>query len=262
MSYSQNRHSHRPARLSFVSVIAIALLHGCATQMGRMPQAGGMEAVPSPSLGPFDKIWSAHTVLLRQESEGGGAPFLPFGGGESEGPRVEPFPLVARATYMDSTLIDAGIRQFSDLASMTQAEVDSFQARYRSMHCPQDSLFIWLTLSTTSTPEFLLLNRWTIFIENDEGRDFEPGRIVEHPVRNGSPRQALGGSEDVDRVRDEGRLIWSPVSKDVELYFPLHHFGNALIGSGTHSLKCVILDSRNVRVRAEAEWNLPLSAGR
>ncbi len=246
---------------SLVLLIAlIAAAGGCAPPMGGYSQAGRTGPTSSPLLGNFDKLWLKRTIILRQDGGGGGGPLLPFGGGESPGSGFEPFPLIVQATYMDSTLIEAGIREFADLSSMTPAETDSFRTAYKLRHCPNDTLFVWVELSTSSTPEFLNLDRWTIFIENDEGRDFEPGRIVEHPLRRGPSARIPAESGGLSRESEESP--WSQVSKDIECYFPLSHFGDALIGKTTQKLRFVFLDSKHPRVRAEADWDLPPSSER
>lgn len=241
--------------LAICAVLLVAL-DGCGPSSGGYRQESGFAPLTSGFLGGFDKLWAARTITLRQERAGGGGPFLPFGGGEPQGGDAGPFPLNVRATFMDSALVETGIRELADLSSMTQTEADSFRTTYRSLHCPDDTLFLWIALSTTSTPEFTDLDRWTIYLENDQGRDFEPSRIVEHPLRRGAGGRSSNEFAGPDVAPDRSGMPWSPVTKDVECYFPLHHFGESLIGSSARTLKLIFLDSKHPRVRAEAAWDL------
>jgi hypothetical protein len=209
----------------------------------------GVPSYASPYFGSFDRLWSRRTVLLLQLRDGQG------GGEGSQGEEPAIFPLIARATYMDSALIEAGFLTFADLASMNENESSVFRSAYMKARASGDTLFIWLEMRTSSTEEFLDLGRWTIFLQDESGRQIEPSRFVEHPVQRQGGRGA-----DQDDLRTEGRErpgFSATVKKEVELYF---HRPSALSGinGGEHArtLRLIMLETKNPLVRAEGAWQI------
>ncbi len=144
-----------------IAVSALLLCGGCMTTLGNRSTVGmGSPSYASPYFGPFDRLWSRRTILLTQLRDG------PGGGAGSPGEESILFPLTARATYMDSALIDAGFHTFEDLASMNDSESSVFRSAYGRARASGDTLFIWLEMRTSSTEDFLDLGRWTIFLQD------------------------------------------------------------------------------------------------
>jgi hypothetical protein len=167
------------------------------------------------------------------------------------------FPLSVRATLMDSALISAGIEVFANLSSMSAEEASRFRTSYERTFIAGDSIFVWVEMQTTSTEEYLQLDRWTMFLEDGEGRQVEPGRIVQHPLRRQRSNVARANAAN-DREFQEpeyGSRVWEPVTKDVQLYFPASRPPGAQAApSHARKMKFVLLDPRNPAIRAEGEW--------
>src|SRR5258706_11905326 len=118
---------------------------------------------------------------------------------------------------MDSALIDAGFHTLEDLAAMSDSESSDFRSAYARARASGDTLFIWLEMRTSSTEDFLDLGRWTIYLQDETGRQIEPSRFVEHPLS----RQGGRGAEP-EELRSGGRErsgFAATVKKEVELYF-------------------------------------------
>jgi hypothetical protein len=220
------------------------------TTIGNRPGMGLRQPpVVSPYLGAFDKLWNARTILLTQEE--GQGPLVPAGGGDAGGGAAL-FPLAVRATYMDSTLIESGLSAMADLASMSAGERSRFGSDYQRTKASGDSIFIWVVLQTSATEDFLRLDRWTMFLENEDGVQTEPGRIVEHPLG----RPAGGAAEPAPGTGEESGFVRS-VRKEVELYFrPIPPGSAGKDGDSPRILRFVMLETKNPLVRAGGAWNI------
>lgn len=219
----------------------------------RLPSAA------SPYLGAFDKLWSQRTILLTQQREGEGAPILPTGGTDSPPGGSGLFPVTVRATYMDSTLIDNGLQTFAELASMSGEERSQFRSIYKNGRASGDSLFVWLELETSATEEFLTLDRWTMFLENEEGRQFEPARIRELPIQR-QRRQSAEPDEPRAQERDLSGFA-ATARKEVELYFrQIPGESRNPAGAALRTLRFIMFETKNPVVRAEGAWQVTVTA--
>lgn len=226
----------------------------CSPATGyRQPERGRQVALSSIAATPFEKLWAERTISFGQTFGGAGtSPFTgPGGGGELA------FPLIVRATFMDSILIEAGIKEFGRLASMSDEELNRYRASYRSAHNLDDKLFVWVELQTSFSEEYLQLGRWTLFLEDENKHQVEPTHIVEHPGGRESAIRSTSSGEERGSPLGGRALGWSAVTKDVELYLPLYRVGGeALVSNTTKSLKFVVVQSTNPSVRAEGTWDL------
>ena len=231
----------------------LTLLGGCATTLGdRQRMTMRSPGVASPYLGDFERLWAERTVTLVQDQQGRHIPSPDAGGSETAGGGLGLFPLTVRATYMDSELIASGLSTFSRLASMSGEEEAKFRLAYAATRASGDSTFIWLEMRTSATEDYLKLDRWTLILENEDGRQFEPGRIVEHPIK----RQASGTNEEGGPGR-ENPAFGASVGKAVQLYFPgIPAPSRAQEGSATHTLRIAMLDVKNPALRAEGSWQI------
>lgn len=229
---------------------------GCMPSTATLPAERGNVALWSSLLpGSFGKLWTERTILLGQLSDGFRLPALsPLGGSPPDGDG--PFPLIVRATLVDSVLIEAGIREYGRLASMTDEELSAFQSAYHAKHDVDNSLFVWLELQTSYTDDFLKLERWIIFLEDETKQQFEPMRVVEHPMQKRPPPDAAADRAGRNSLVYPGELTWPLTTKAVELYFPKKRYDGApLLSATTKTLKLVVLEPKNTSVRAEGSWD-------
>jgi hypothetical protein len=243
--------------IGFVVPLVIAgMMIGCGPSMGyRQGEREEMWGRQSLRLTSFDKLWEERTISLGQ---GGGGLRIPFfsspGGGEMSD--RESFPLSVRATVVDSTLIEAGLREFARLAKMSDQELADFRARYSKAHDLGHNIYIWAELQTALAEEYLNLDRWAIFLEDEEKHQFEPVRVVEQPRERGVERRVVptqAGSDEFPEGRFQGRFTRA---KDVELYFPMSRLaGEPILSPAAKALKLVMLQADNPNVRAEGAWD-------
>ncbi len=252
-------------RLSFRD--AIAWIVGCMSILGlgagysptmSYPQAkpetaGGLQ---SSSLESFDKLWEERTISFGQGSDRTGFPSF---SGSSVGDRSErgAFPLILHATFMDSVLVEAGSQEYSRLASMTEGELKSYRESFLSAHDISRYIYIWIELQTPLSEEYLKLDRWTIFLEDEQKHQFDPIRVVEHPRERGVARRQPTSEDETGNLLSERLQERFLVAKDVEFYFPKYHIqGEPVVGSEMRRLKLVVVQSSNPNVRAEGTWDL------
>jgi hypothetical protein len=93
----------------------------------------------------------------------------------------------ARVVVADSTLINAGLRWYSDLLELNDSERQAFSDAYKSSLPDGWKLIVDMNMSTTMNPVFLQPDRWTFFVERDKFFRWEPARIDSSPVRNLQP---------------------------------------------------------------------------
>jgi len=233
------------------------LVAGCTAPYSmQTPGRNNSSSRLAPYFGSFDKIWNERTIALPPEGNDSPGMMLPFTGGGTQDEALL-FPLLVRATYIDSTLLESGFTEFTRLSRMTEDEQSAYMERYRKAHIANDTLFIWAEMQTTSTAEFLDLRRWTIFIENDDGKQFEPARIVEHPIEQSNRKFYPPGNRNRTGSPSVSDMRFSNlIKKNVELYFPIRRFDDILFTAQTTHLKFVILDTEHPLVRAESAWTL------
>jgi len=203
---------------------------------------GGGGSSAAPYLSRFEKLWAERTILLTPSHSGAGSAGLGA------------FPVLVRATLMDSTLVNAGIEEFVTLASMNEEEIMHFRQSYARSHSRGDSILIWVEMQTTATEDFLQLDRWTIFLENEGGQQVEPGHVVEHSLQRQRSQFVFSGAPVGDDTQEDGGM-WAPVTKQVELYFPRLLVAETHYGNEAHQgLRFVLFDVKNPNVRAEGVW--------
>jgi hypothetical protein len=229
---------------------------GCGSTMGyREGERGEAWAGQSLRLSTFDKLWEERTISLGQGGGGSRNPLFSSPGGGGMGER-EAFPLFVRATLMDSTLVDAGIKEFGRLAKMSDEELADYRARYKRAHDIGHNLYIWAEMQTALSEEYLRLGRWAIFLEDEQKHQFEPVRVVEQPKEKGMERRVVTTETESDEfpgVRFQSRVLHT---KDVELYFPMSQLtGEPILSPATKTLKLVMLQADNPNVRAEGAWD-------
>lgn len=241
-----------------ITCISIILcIAGCiAPNSTRVSERNNSVRGSAPYFGSFDKIWNERTITLPPAGNSGPGMLFPFSG-ESNSDETFAFPLTIRATYMDSALVNVGFKEFCQLARMSESEQSAYVEKYKKAHITNDTLFIWAEIQTTFTSEFLNLRRWTIFLENEEGKQFEPSRILEYPIEQSNRKFYPPG----DRNKSGSPLVpdfrfTNLIKKNVELYFPVRRFDDSLFTANTTHLKFVILDTEHPLVRAESSWTL------
>lgn len=201
----------------------------------------------------FERLWEERTILLGQFS-GGGAPFPSTPGGQRG--NASPFPLTVRATILDSTLVEAGIQEFARLASMKADELQTFRQTYRSQHFLDEYIFVEAELQTFLSENYLQLDRWVIFLEDDNRNQYEPRRVEKDPPQKSLARFQPGGGRGNQEGRFAGMGASSFSTQRIELYFPRYRYARIpVVGPETGSIKLVVVDARDSNVRAEEKWN-------
>ncbi|MGB2698246.1 MAG: hypothetical protein WBD28_10370 [Candidatus Zixiibacteriota bacterium] len=200
----------------------------------------------------FQALWETRTVYFGQERMGGkslqvGIPFMGAGdrGKDSE------FPIQITATLMDSLLIEAGLKYYVSFLEMTPEEEAEFRSNYYSKYDPANNLLIWCELQTNWAKLHLDPDRWTIFIEDDAGNQYEPVQILEEsqPIRQ----------TEMDIFPDFqpklGLRGWESHQKTIMLCFPKFDFyQNPILSDKLQFLKLVFKLSDDQKARAEGIW--------
>lgn len=180
--------------------------------------------------------------LLRSPFSGGGPP-----GGEGG------FPLSITATLMDSVLIQAGFRHYIDMLKMSSDEESEFRNSYHRRYDPANHILIWCQLQTNWAELHLELDRWIIFIEDDEQNQYEPVRMSEEPQSYVPSIPQVPSGE----YSPEGRPAWTSHRKNLMLLFPNRDFlKNPVISQDVKFLKLVFLSRDDDKSRAEGSWVL------
>lgn len=200
--------------------------------------------------GKFGNLWVERTIQLKatfdrlKSSTGmmGG----PGGGGF--------YPLIAQATFIDSTLIECGLNEFENLSEMSDEEKRHYEKIYKETYKTANSHFIWLELQTPYTKEVLDLNRWTIYLEDNKGNKYDPQEIIEYsieadkdPIQNSIP-------PSIDSIDNK---YWKNSSKTVLLYFPkINIYGGKIIDGNSKTISLVIFNWRSKNVNNIGTWDL------
>jgi hypothetical protein len=164
------------------------------------------------------------------------------------------FPLTATATLMTDAVIEAGLLYYQSMAGMTSQQADSFGQIYHAENLLDQYLLIEMTLHTMWAENYLDLRRYTIFIEDDQQRKYEPARMEQQSVLTSHfpgivPAPGQKKSSHADIIHH---------MKTVFLYFPRKDFyGNPTIGADTHALKLVIILEEGGTGRIEGTWIFP-----
>lgn len=254
------RSSHQLCSL-FAGIVVplsiVGMMIGCGPAMGyRQVARGETWGRQTLRLSAFDKLWEERTISLGLAGGGLRIPFFSSPGGNETGDR-EAFPLFVRATLVDSTLVEAGIREFARLAKMSDQELVDYRARYKKAHDLGHNIYIWAEMQTALSEEYLKLGRWAIFLEDEDKHQFEPVRVVEQPRERGMERRAVTTQRESGNfagTRFQGRFL---ITKDIELFFPVSCLtGEPILSPAAKALKLVMLQTDNPSVRAEGAWDL------
>jgi len=206
----------------------------------------------------YEELIKKWTITLGAQGQRRSRGFMfganPNGGGR--GGASGSSPLIITATMMDLKVIEAGIQYYGDLLAMTKEEIDQFRHTYFQIHGIENMIFIWLDVKTSYSDSYLDLDRWTIFIEDDQGNQYEPKRIVEIPVSAKSQRfnynQEEFGEEQTNWMRS---FSWTMHEKYVSLYFPrVDFYDNSVLNTDTEYLKLVFFEWGKEYSRSEGFW--------
>jgi hypothetical protein len=168
----------------------------------------------------------------------------------------ESFPLLVRATFMDISLIEEGLREYGRMAKMDNEELAAYRARYESNHDVDSTLYIWVELQTRLAEDYLRLDRWTVFLQDDQGHQFDPVRVEAHPVQSTTERRLAMTQNERDGFPGGRFQVPAVIRREVELYFPRYQLtGDPILTPATNSLKFVMLQSDNPNVKAEGVWD-------
>jgi hypothetical protein len=238
----------------FYSPVLFLLLISCATVPSSKKYVG---TVISSEISvhieeSFSTLWEMRTVYFGQEKMGGkslhlGIPSIMTGarGGEGE------FPIQITATLMDSLLIEAGLKHYASFLEMTPEEEAEFRSNYYSRYDPANHLLIWCGLQTSWAKLHLDPDRWTIFIEDDAGNQYEPVQILEES----QPIPQTITDMFPDFQPKQGRRAWESHQKTIMLCFPKFDFyQNPVLSDKLKFLKLVFLLSDDQKTRAEGIW--------
>ena len=240
--------------LAFASLVLILLLSFCASVPSPQKYVStSLNSETSTQIEEsFQALWEKRTVNFGMEM-GGKKSFqmgFPFVGGRGRGNGSE-FPIQITATLMDSLLIESGIKHHASFVKMTPEEEVEFRSSYYQRYDPSNHLLIWCELQTSWTELYLNLDRWTIFIEDNYGNQYEPARITEEsqPIRQ----------SEMDRFSDflpgQGRRAWESHHKIIMFCFPKFDFyKKPILSDEVKFIKLVFLLSDDQKTRAEGVW--------
>jgi hypothetical protein len=238
----------------FSRLVLILLLSSCATVPSSQKYVGSVSNLKNLRQmdESFQTLWERRTVYFGQARRGGkslqmGIPFVMTGGpgGDSE------FPLHITATLMDSLLIEVGLKHYASLIKMTPEEEAEFRSVYYQGYDPANHLLIWCELQTSWAELHLDLDRWTIFIEDDAGSQYEPVQILE----TSSPIRQIIADMFLDFLPRQGRRAWESHQKTIMFCFPKFDFyQNPIISDEVQFLKLVFQLSNDPETRAEGIW--------
>lgn len=200
----------------------------------------------------YQSLKAKWTVSLSPSKPNASSP-MAFGGlfGNQGRRRGAGFPLMVKATLMETEVIEAGFKHYEKLVSMTPDEIDQFRQRYFELHDLEKNLLIEATLQTSWTEVYLDLSRWTIFLEDDQGNQYEPVKITE---------QLIQSSDLDDRFAEPLLNERSPFpfrmhQKQIFLYFPRQdYYGQSIIHEEINYLKIVFLQQEGGTASAEGIW--------
>jgi hypothetical protein len=251
-----SRFSKFKARLTvaFYSPVLLLLLSSCATVPSSQKYVSSVSDLKSSSQmdESFQALWERRTVYFGQERLGGkplhlGLPFMMSGkpGGDGE------FPLQITATLMDSLLIEAGLKHYASLVKMNPEEEVEFRSSYYSRYSPSNHLLIWCELQTNWAELHLDLKRWTIFIEDDAGNQYEPAQILEES----QPDRRIAMDSMSEFQLGIQNKTWKVNRKILMLCFPKRDFyQKPILSDMTKSLKLIFQLINDSQTRAEGIW--------
>jgi hypothetical protein len=238
-------------------VFFILILTDCATVTSSRKYVG--LPVDSNSLdqreAPFRTLWEKWTIRFGGSMRSGGSRLLgnsltlstgdDRGGGEGE------FPLQITATLMDSSVIEAGLKYYSDKIEMTLEEKAEFRNTYYKRYDVENHLLIWCELQTSWTDLFLDPDRWLIFIEDDQVNQHEPVQVLEESTSTGQKQ-----TDSLTQLSPEPRYrVWRYHQKALMLCFPKRdYYKNPILSEQVKYLKLIFQQKDDEKSRAEGIW--------
>jgi len=242
----------------FYSLILLSLLlASCATAPSSKTCVGPISDSISKDhrAKSFQTLWEKRTVQFGSAARGGNIGPLStslsmIGGKGPDGGRSE-FPVQIAATLMDSTLIEAGLQHYADLIQMTQEEGVAFRRAYFDRYDPTYHFLIWCELRTGWAENYLNLDRWTVFIEDDAINQYEPVQILEEPQSaHRTAEHRLPGFQPGHGLRG-----WEVHQKRSMLCFPNRDFNqNPVLSHRVKFLKLVFQLREDEKTKAEGIW--------
>lgn len=199
----------------------------------------------------FPDVWKRRTIQFSGSRGRDPASFItPFsGGGPGGGGNL--FPLQVAATLMDSTLIESGLRHFTDLAVLTPEEEAEFRRKYTDRYDPEHHLLIWCDIRTGMAANYLNLDRWTVYIEDNDMNRCEPVRVIqEHSIYNQTVMtKPLAFQSEFGFPAREIHL------KRVMLCFPrFDYYGEPILSDRTKHLKLIFQLNEDGNMTGEGAW--------
>ena len=194
-------------------------------------------------------IRSKRTIVLSPDKGGTGSRFiLPGSPGRAGG---FDFPLMVTATLMDEKVMKAGFAFYEDALGMTSEEATEFQQKYSTRYETDQYFLIEASLQTAMAENYLDLDRWSVFIEDDEGSQNIPARITELQVSS----QVMAGSVDDPVMKRPMPVDWTRRRKTVLFYFPRKdYYGKPVLHDGMKTLTLVFLLEKGGSGRGQGTW--------
>jgi hypothetical protein len=192
---------------------------------------------------------SKRTIELSPDRSGTGPRLiLP---GSPGGMRGFDFPLMVTATLMDDRVIETGFLFYETALGMTSEEAAEFRRKYQTTYETDQYFLIEASLQTVMADNYLDLDRWTIFIEDDAGSQNVPARITELPQSS----EAMTGAVEDPVSKRQMPVDWTRHRKTVLLYFPREdYYGKPVLHGNLKTLTLVFLLEKGGRGRGQGTW--------
>lgn len=214
--------------------------------------------IPSVPLKPsedaeawFKEVKSRWTIIIGSRGMNAGPGMRPSFSGVQGSPKDSRFPLTVTATLMDSQVIQAGFLYYQQMTQMSREEAEHFQQRYRDRNEIDEYILIEANLRTTAAENYLDFSRYTIFLEDDQGNQHLPAKIVEMPVAT----NRFEGMVNNPSLRRPFYMNFSDHTKNAFLYFPRYdYYGNPTLPENIKHIRLVFILDVGGHARAEGTW--------
>jgi hypothetical protein len=200
----------------------------------------------------YRKLRSKWTIRLNSGESMPGKPLFPSFSDRVRGDMGGiDFPVQITATFMDNQVIEAGLTYYEKLTGMTPQEADSFRQDYQTKNELERYFLIEVLLQTSWTEDYLNLDRWVIFLEDDQGNKYEPEKVFKQPLISRSMNRMTKGNS-----RSQPALFfWELNQKNIFLYFSrIDYYGREVMHENLNWLKIVFRLEKGGTGRAEGSW--------
>ncbi|MBN2104728.1 hypothetical protein JW835_11870 [bacterium] len=171
--------------------------------------------------------------------------------GPPKGGHGSDFPLSVAATLMRVQVIEAGFSHYAEAINMNQEQAADFQKACRQQHELDKYLLIEALLQTRMADNYLDLDRWTIFIEDDTVNQNVPKKIVKLARSSVITQEMM----EVPNQKQQTPFEWTHHRKTVLLYFSRKdYYGKPVLHDDLKTLKLVFLLEKGGTGRAEGSW--------